>query len=197
MKGGIKPSLFANFFYWKGENALVRGDKNKATADRRGAFCLLKRLRYDLRAPRRLTRQFSRFKGAKGGNLMQLIQTVVVKQILTEKSREKLLKQYNAKRLQLQKECDQLQFELKRLEKTKTFSPNALKKNFEKEIQMRHEKEKLLEFQIEQLHMLPLGSEIKEKEVQALVDIKIGDVWNEKVGQPTIIIKDGIIEEIR
>ncbi|MGZ3732269.1 MAG: YlqD family protein [Parachlamydiaceae bacterium] len=128
---------------------------------------------------------------------MQLIQTVVVKQILTENSREKLFNQYNSRRLQLQKECDQLQFELKRLEKTKTFSPDALKKHFEKEIQMRHEKEKLLEFQIEQLHMLPLGSELKEKEVQALVEIKVGDVWDERMGQPSIIIKDGIIEDIR
>ena len=128
---------------------------------------------------------------------MQLIQTVVVKQILTENSKQKLFVQYNTRRLQLQKECDQLQFELKRLEKTKTFSPGALKKHFEKEIQMRREKEKLLEFQIEQLHMLPLGSELKEKEVQALVEINVGDVWNERVGQPTIIIKDGIIKDIR
>ncbi|HEY2421347.1 MAG TPA: YlqD family protein [Neobacillus sp.] len=128
---------------------------------------------------------------------MQLIKTVVVKQILTENSRQKLFVQYNTRRLQLQKECDQLQFELKRLEKTKTFSPGALKKHFEKEIQMRHEKEKLLEFQIEQLHMLPLGSELKEKEVQALVEVKVGDVWDERIGQSTILIKDGVVEDIR
>jgi predicted transcriptional regulator len=128
---------------------------------------------------------------------MQLIQTVVVKQILTEKSKQQLFEQYNAKMLQLQKECDQLQFEMKRLEKTKTFSQEALKKQFEKEIQMRQEKAKLLEFQIEQLHILPIGSEIKEKEVQSLVEINVGDVWDERMGQPTIIIKDGIIEEIR
>jgi hypothetical protein len=59
------------------------------------------------------------------------------------------------------------------------------------------EKEKLIEFQVEQLHMLPLGSELKEKEVQALVEIKIGDIWDGRIGQPTIIIKDGIIEDIR
>jgi hypothetical protein len=128
---------------------------------------------------------------------MQLIKTVVVKQILTENSRQKLFVQYNTRRLQLQKECDQLQFELKRLEKTKTFSPGALKKHFEKEIQMRHEKEKLLEFQIEQLHMLPIGSELKEKEVQALVEVKVGDVWDERIGQATILIKDGVVEDIR
>ncbi|EKN64087.1 hypothetical protein BABA_23890 [Neobacillus bataviensis LMG 21833] len=128
---------------------------------------------------------------------MQMIQTVVVKQILTEKSKQSLLNTYQAKKLQLQKECDQLQFEQKRLETTKNFSPGTLKRQFEKEIQMRKEKIKLVEFQIEQLHILPLGSELTEKEVQVLVEIKVGDIWDERIGQPAIIIKDGIIEEIR
>lgn len=128
---------------------------------------------------------------------MHLIQTVVVKQILTEKSRQVLFDNYHSRKQQLQKECDQFQFELKRLEKTKAFSPSALKKHFEKEIKMRKEKMKLLEFQIDQLHMLPLGSELKEKEVKALVEIKVGDIWEDRLDQPAIIIKDGIIEEIR
>jgi len=128
---------------------------------------------------------------------LQIIQTVVVKQILTEDSKKKLFDQYEAKKLQLQRENSQLQFELKRMEKTKNFSPGALKNHFEKEINKRLEKEKLLEFQIEQLHMLPLGSELKEKEVQGLIEVKVGDMWNERRGYSEIIIKDGIIEEIR
>jgi hypothetical protein len=99
--------------------------------------------------------------------------------------------------LQLKKECDQLLFELKRLEKTKSFSPEALRKKFETEIQTRKEKIKLLEFQIEQLHNLPLGSEIQEREVQALVEVNVGDRWNERTEQSTIIIEDGIIKEIK
>ncbi|WP_040204966.1 YlqD family protein [Neobacillus jeddahensis] len=128
---------------------------------------------------------------------MQLIQTVVVKQILTDKSRQDLHEKFKAKILQLTKECNQLQFEMKRMEKTKTLPPTAIKSQFEKEIQTRMEKIKLVEFQIEQLHILPLGSEMKEREVQALTEIKIGDIWDERLGQPIIIIKDGIIEDIR
>ncbi|MBV7503759.1 YlqD family protein [Bacillus sp. sid0103] len=128
---------------------------------------------------------------------MQIIQTVVVKQILTEDSKKKLFDQYEARKLQLQREKSQLQFELKRMEKTKNFSPGTLKNHFEKEINKRLEKEKLLEFQIEQLHMLPLGSELKEKEIQALIEVKVGDSWTDRLGQPEIIIKDGVIEEIR
>lgn len=128
---------------------------------------------------------------------MQMIQTVVVKQILTETSKQKLLEKYFAGKLQMQKEYQQLQFELKKLEKTKKFQPSVLKQHFEKELRKREEKEKLFEFQIEQLHMLPLGSEIKEKEVQALVEVNVGDVWEERTKPSTIIIKDGIIAEIR
>ena len=128
---------------------------------------------------------------------MQLIQTVIVKQILTEKSKQELLEKYFAGKLQMQKEYEQLQFELKKLEKAKKYQPSALKVHFEKELEKRHDKEKLYEFQIEQLHMLPLGSELKEKEVQALVEVNVGDKWDEVTGHRTIIIKNGIIEEIR
>ena len=128
---------------------------------------------------------------------MQLIQTVIVKQILTEQSKQKLLNKYFAGKLQMQKEYEQLQFELKKLEKAKKYQASALKTHFEKELEKRLDKEKLYEFQIEQLHMLPLGSELKEKEVQALIEVNVGDDWEKMMGQHTIIIKDGKIEEIR
>lgn len=128
---------------------------------------------------------------------MKLLQTVVVKQILTEKSKTELFEKYQSKKLQLQKECDQLRFEMKKLEKTKKFQQTSLIQHFDKEIQVRQEKVKLADFQIEQLHNLPLGSELKEREVQALVDIKVGDQWDEFLVGSTIIVKDGIVTEIR
>lgn len=128
---------------------------------------------------------------------MKLIQTVTVKQVLTEVSKQKLLNKYEALKFQLNKECDQLRFEMKKLEKTNKFQVSSLKKQFEQEIASRSEKAKLIDFQIEQLHMLPLGSELKEKEVQALVEVKVGDSWDEIDKESAIIIKDGIIEEIR
>lgn len=132
-----------------------------------------------------------------GETMMKILQNVVVKQILTEQSRQKLLDKYNDQMLQLQKEYEQLQFEAKRLEKSKRFQPGEIKPQFEKEMSIRREKEKLLEFQISQLHMLPLGSELKEKEVQAIIDVSVGDTWGDPASQPVIVIKDGIIQEIR
>ncbi|KAA9025900.1 YlqD family protein [Niallia endozanthoxylica] len=128
---------------------------------------------------------------------MKLLQSVVVKQVLTDKSKGELQKKYHTSLVQLQKECDQLRFELKKLEKSKKFQQASLKSQFDKEIQNRLEKVKLIEFQLEQLHMLPLGSEIKESEVQALVEIQEGDRWSELIQRKTIVIKDDIVIEIR
>ncbi|WP_080846470.1 YlqD family protein [Cytobacillus gottheilii] len=128
---------------------------------------------------------------------MKLIQTVTIKQVLTETTKNQLETEYETERQQLLKEIDQLHFELKKLEKTKKYQVSSLRNQFEKEIQKRAEKEKLLDFQIQQLHMLPLGSEIKSDEVQALLEIKEGDSWDKFQERKSIIIKDGIVDEIR
>ena len=128
---------------------------------------------------------------------MKILQSVVVKQVLTEKSKSALLNNYHTQKLQLQKECDQLRFEQKRQEKTNKLQHTSLNKRFDHEIQSRKEKIKLLDFQLEQLHILPLGSELKEKEVSAIVDVEIGDRWEDLQSSRTIIIKDGIVVDIR
>ena len=128
---------------------------------------------------------------------MKILQTIIVKQILTEASRQKLLDRYKGEKHQLEKECIQLQFEQKKMEKAGSFPYGQIKKHFEKEQLARKERIGVLEFQISQLHMLPLGSELKESEVQAIVEIKPGDSWDGGLHQEEIIIRDGVIEEIR
>ncbi|MFB6466615.1 YlqD family protein [Cytobacillus sp. Hz8] len=127
---------------------------------------------------------------------MKILQSVVIKQVLTEKSKEELLSKIESDKNQYQKECDQLRFEIKKLEKTNKLKRTRFIQHLENEIMNRQEKIKLLDFQIEQLHMLPIGSELKEKEVQAILDVQVGDSWDDKVEQ-TIVIKDGIVVEIR
>jgi hypothetical protein len=128
---------------------------------------------------------------------VKILQNVTVKQILTETSKQALQQKYYESKLQLQKECDQLRFESKKLEKAKKFAGTSLKMHFEKEINNRQEKIKLVDFQMEQLELLPIGTELKEKEIQAIVEIREGDDWNSVSKEKTIIVKDGIILEIR
>ncbi|MCM3600213.1 YlqD family protein [Robertmurraya korlensis] len=128
---------------------------------------------------------------------MNILQTVVVKQVLTETSKQVLLNKFELEKSQLQKESEQLRFEMRKLEKSKKMTVNSFKNRFENEIHTRLEKIKLLDFKIEQLHMLPLGSELKEKECQAVVEVNVGDAWEDIQTEKTIIIKDGIVDEIR
>lgn len=128
---------------------------------------------------------------------MKILQSVVVKQVLTEKSKKELLTNYDAILFQLRKECEQLQFEQKKLEITNKENSIKIKTHFRNEIDIRQEKIKNVSFQLEQLHLLPIGSEIKEKEVQALVEIQVGDDWLTKSRKAEIVIKDGIVQEIR
>ncbi|MBD1380022.1 YlqD family protein [Metabacillus arenae] len=126
---------------------------------------------------------------------MKIIQSIVVKQILTEHSKQELQENFMRKKQQLERECNQLYFQLKKIEKTK--NNQTLRLQYKKEIEKRKEKIEMVDFQLEQVHTLPLGSELKEKEVQALIDIQVGDKWSEVCDEKTILLKDGIIEEIR
>ncbi|WP_019242333.1 MULTISPECIES: YlqD family protein [Bacillus] len=128
---------------------------------------------------------------------MRILQTINVKQVLTVTSKNQLLEKYVNQKNQMQKEIDQLKFELKKFEKTKKNQPISLKAHFEKEITNRSEKIKLIDYKIEQLNILPIGSELKEREIQAFVDVEVGSNWEELTKTKTIIVTDGIVTEIR
>ncbi|KFZ43360.1 hypothetical protein CS060_00430 [Anoxybacillus flavithermus] len=125
---------------------------------------------------------------------MKIIQTVEVRQRLTEKSKQQLTQQFIVQKQQLEQQCEQLIFEQKRMEKQTSFSSKQIKEKFEREMQVRRQKIAELDFLLEQLRILPIGSEIKEREVEAIIDVHIGARWS---SQKTIIIEDGIVVDIR
>ncbi|WP_339192517.1 YlqD family protein [Bacillus sp. FSL K6-1003] len=126
---------------------------------------------------------------------MQIIHRVAVMQVLTEHSKEKLLSTFTEKKQMLERECSQLYFQLRKHEKEQQ-NPDVIEQ-FKKAIEKRKDNMKMIDFQITQVHTLPLGSEMKEKEIDALLTIKVGDDWHEKTAANTIVIKDGIVIEIR
>ncbi|MGE6631378.1 YlqD family protein [Bacillus sp. NPDC077027] len=126
---------------------------------------------------------------------MQIIQHVTVMQVLTESSKDKLLTTFMQKKERLERECNQLYFQLKKHEKEP--QQQDVISQFQKAIEKRQEKISNIDFQIQQLNTLPLGSEIKETEVDALIDIQIGDRWGDKTHEHVIVVKDGTVVEIR
>ncbi|MEC2077003.1 YlqD family protein [Metabacillus fastidiosus] len=126
---------------------------------------------------------------------MKILQRVSIKQVITEKSKEQLVTQFKKRKQQLERERDQLYFELKKMNKTKK-NPD-IRAKYTKEIEKRYEDIKNIQFQLEQVHILPLGTEIKEKEIDAIIEVNEGDNWDELIKEKTIVIKDGIVEQIR
>ncbi|EMG27011.1 hypothetical protein LFLEISCH_13455 [Listeria fleischmannii subsp. fleischmannii LU2006-1] len=77
------------------------------------------------------------------------------------------------------------------------YQPERVSDYFEHELNLRQEKIKLVDFQMEQLSVLPLGSEIRERELETIVDVMVGDKWDENTLNKTIVVTDGVITEIR
>ncbi|MEW9676444.1 YlqD family protein [Lentibacillus sp. L22] len=127
---------------------------------------------------------------------MKIIKKVLIKQIVTEKSKAKLQMNFNHHKMRLEQECQQLLFEQRKLQNKSGVSKQEVAARFQQEIKNRKEKMKLLEFKIEQLDMLEIGSEIVEKEVEALVEVDVGTHWNEIMDERAIIIKDGVVVRI-
>lgn len=128
---------------------------------------------------------------------MKILHNVSVKKILTETTKETMVKQLFEEKFQLHKECEQLLFEQKKLERMKKYSSVQLQAQFDKQIATRKEKIKIIDFQLEQIELLPIGAELDDQDVQVMTEIHIGDNWEEKVANKVIILEDGIVKEIR
>ncbi|WBX79592.1 YlqD family protein [Virgibacillus salarius] len=127
---------------------------------------------------------------------MKIIKKVLIKQIVTEKSKEKLKTNFYNHKMRLEQECQQLLFEQRKLSNKLGISKQEVGHRFQQEINNRKEKIKLADFKIEQLEMLEMGSEIIEKEVEALVEVSEGSHWNELMGESAIVVKDDIVIRI-
>ncbi|MUV39987.1 uncharacterized protein JNUCC1_03871 [Lentibacillus sp. JNUCC-1] len=127
---------------------------------------------------------------------MKIIKKVLVKQVITEKSRAKLYDDFNTHKLRLEQECQQLLFEQKKVERKAHVSKHEATARFQQEIKNRKEKIKLLDFKIEQLEMLEIGTEITESEVDALVEVETGMNWRALMQGTSIVVQDDIVIRI-
>lgn len=124
---------------------------------------------------------------------MQLIKKVTVKQVLTKESKAKLHDEFKMNKLQLERECEQLLFEQRKLIHQQSNSKHEITRRFQQAIEDRKDKINLIEFKIEQLALLDLGSEVIEREVDAIVEVSLGSKWSEINGPTSIVIKDDIV----
>ncbi|WP_017185496.1 YlqD family protein [Alkalibacillus haloalkaliphilus] len=127
---------------------------------------------------------------------MQIIRKTTVKQVVTEDSKQKLVEQFQEQVAAKQKEIEQLNFEKKKLIYKQKFDQHKVEEKFSQEELKRKQSIEWYELQIEQLDQLPLGSEITEKEVDEIVEVSVGDAYDELFGDREIVVEDGIIVRI-
>lgn len=127
---------------------------------------------------------------------MQLIKKVIVKQVLTEKSKSRMWNQWKQRQEKLERECEQLLFEQRKLQHKHGKSKQIIKDRFLHEIETRKEKIKQIDFKIEQLSLLELGSEIIEQEMDTMIEVTVGSHWSKLHEPSTIVIQDDIVIRI-
>lgn len=127
---------------------------------------------------------------------LQIIQKITVKQVLTETSRKKLLERFEMEKKELEIECQQLRFEQRKLLNKLGNKRLDIREKFQREMDHRKEKIVMLDFKMEQVSELVNGSEIIEKEVDALIPIEVGMEWDHALHKKSIIIEDGIVVRI-
>ncbi len=128
---------------------------------------------------------------------MKIIRKTKVNQVITESSKALIENNFKQDYNRLEKECHQLQFEKRKLQAKKNLSPKEVEKRFQIEIDRRQTKMKWIEYQLEQLEILPIGSEITETEIEEIVEVKVGDQWDDIMGENrSITIKDGVVIRI-
>src|SRR5699024_10158783 len=102
---------------------------------------------------------------------MKILKTVYVKQVITEYSNQNIYDKFIGDKERLDHEIQQLLFEQSKLKHKFSDSDEEIKERFEDEIERRNKQLELLDYQLEQLDILEIGSEIVEKEVNGLVDV--------------------------
>jgi ElaB/YqjD/DUF883 family membrane-anchored ribosome-binding protein len=138
----------------------------------------------------------------KGGiPVLTIRQPVAVKFILTETTKQQILAEQR-------RQVDRLTAEIEQIEQQGTAlleqamaqgggQAQELRQRLEQEKNNRIQQREQVIQQIQQIQQMELGTEVQNMNVETTVDVRVGDDWSKILRGAEIIIKDGIVHEIR
>ncbi|WP_245631697.1 YlqD family protein [Alicyclobacillus ferrooxydans] len=133
--------------------------------------------------------------------MLSIRQPVTVKFILTEQTKQQILAEQRRQIEQLTAELDQVELQGKQaLEQAMAQGGPAaqeVRQQVEQARNQRLEQREQVIQQIQQIQQLELGTELQNMTVETMVDVNVGDDWSKVLMGAEIIIKDGIVHEIR
>lgn len=127
---------------------------------------------------------------------MKIIKKIKIKKVITPQTKNELKEEFEFKIFQLEQECEQLRFEKKKMVQQNPAKKADIVAKFEKEMNSRKDHMKWYQYKLQQLDVLPIGSEIIEGEVDAILEITEGMDWEEITKERTILLENGIVKKI-
>lgn len=127
---------------------------------------------------------------------MKIIKKIKIKKVITPQTKNELKEEFEFKIFQLEQECEQLRFEKKKMVQQNPAKKADIVAKFEKEMNSRKDHMKWYQYKLQQLDVLPIGSEINEGEVDAILEITEGMDWEEITKERTILLENGIVKKI-
>ncbi|MEB3237880.1 MAG: YlqD family protein [Candidatus Sericytochromatia bacterium] len=132
---------------------------------------------------------------------LSLRRQVVIKTIVTESFKQQAMAELQQALGQLDEQAQELEFQARRaVEELQKRQPEALP---QLEAQINEDRQRLGANKAELLQrlqvfgQLSLGQEFVQGNVENFVDVAVGDAFYEKMASPEIVIKDGVVIEIR
>jgi hypothetical protein len=133
--------------------------------------------------------------------MLTIRQPVAVKFVLTEETKQAWLAELRRVINATIAELEELEFRAKQwlrdAEKDGQEAIEAVKQRIEMERSQRVERREQMIQQLSQIQQMDIGSEVPNGQLETTIDIEVGDSWEKVVMGTEVIVKDGVIEEIR
>lgn len=133
--------------------------------------------------------------------MLTIRQPVAVKFVLTEDTKQAWLAELRRVINATIAELEELEFRGKQwvrdAEKQGEAAVQAAEQRIEEERGQRVERREQLIQQLSQIQQMDLGSEVPNGTVETTADVEVGDSWDKILLGSEIVVKDGVIAEIR
>ncbi|MDB5085609.1 MAG: hypothetical protein JWN30_2495 [Bacilli bacterium] len=134
-------------------------------------------------------------------NSISIRQPVAVKLVLTEDTKREIVKNIQQAIGQVQIELEQLDFQSRRAldeaAKQGQGAVEAITARLEEEHNTRTQKREEMMQQLSQIQQTAIGEELPQGQVETTIEVNVGDSWLQVLQGQEIIIKDGVVSEIR
>lgn len=132
---------------------------------------------------------------------MEIRQPVAIKLILTDLTKQEIIEEQRRQIEEVTDELEQLETQgreaLQQAMQQGGEFAQQVRQQLENEKEQREQRREELFQQMQQIQQLELGTEVQNMTVETVVDVKVGDDWSKVLQGAEIIVKDGIIQEIR